>query len=254
MATYAEIIYAVLDLLKERSDDAYYTEEHVLFFANSIRSVLLERKYKGSRNSAFNSMSSENLQQICLHLTPTSLLPGSCGGNWLVSTETIPDFVPGFSVASCTGHDLLPTNVTFIAKERMPYVGYNKWLKNIVYACRGDDGRLYLKGDNPQFMYLEYVGLTGVFADSVKAAKLSHTAMTTGSCDIMNTKFPLEAGLIPSLIELVTQELLGSKYAPEDKDNNAKDDYGDINVQNSTNAKPVENTTYRPTQRQEDSE
>lgn len=248
MATFAEIIYSVLDLLKERSDDAYYTEEHVLFLAKKIRATLLERKYKGSRNATYSPMSTENQQQVCLQLSPATMLPGSCAGQWLASTQTIPELLPGFDGVTCTGHDLLPTTVVFIPRERMPYVGYNKWLRNFVYACRSIDGKLYLHGMNPQFMYLENAGLTGVFADPEAAAKMSHEACMTGKCDIMNTKFPLEAGLVPSLIELVVQELLGSRYAPEDKNNNAKDDLGEVNATSSRAAKPVENTTYRPEQ------
>lgn len=246
MATFAQIIFSVLDLMKEHSDDAYYTEEHVLFLAKKIRATLLERKYKGSRNGTFSPMSSENQQQVCLQLTHASMLPGSCAGQWLMSTKEVPALLPGFDAVTCTGHDLLPTNVTFIPSERMPYVGHNKWLKNIIYACRSMDGRLYLHGLNPQFVYLENVGITGVYADPEEAAKLSHEACMTGVCDIMSQKFPLESGLVPSLIELVTQELLGSRYAPEDKENNAKDDLGEIKATSNRASKPVENTTYVP--------
>lgn len=251
MATFAEIIYSVLDNLKEHSDDAYYTEEHVLFLAKKIRATLLERKYKGSRNGTFSSMSSENQQQICLQLQQASMLPGACAGQWLVSGQSVPELLPGFDAVTCTGHDLLPTNVTFISPERMHYVGYNKWLRNIIYACRSIDGRLYLHGMNPQFLYLENVGLTGVFADPEAAAKLSHEACMTGKCDIMNSKFPLEASLVPSLIEIVVQELIGSRYAPEDKENNAKDDLSSVNAASRRASRPVENTTYKPREEQE---
>lgn len=236
MATFAQIIFSVLDLMKSRSDDAYYTEEHVLFFAKKVRATLLERKYKQTRNSSFSQMSEENKQQICLQLEPATMLPEGCGGQWLRSTNAIPNLLPGFDAVTCTGHDLLPTNVTFIPAERMPYVGYNKWLKNIIYAARSIDGHLYLHGNNHQFIYLEQAGLTGVFADPEEAAKLSHEACINGGmCDLMSQKFPLEAALVTPLIELVTQELLGSKYAPEDKQNDAKDDMSDIALANKGN-------------------
>ena len=252
MATFEEIAFAVLDLMKESSDDAYYNEDHVLFFAKKIRAVLLERKYRKSRNGAHNVMSDENKQQVCMQLEKADLLPGDCDGLWLRSTAVIPELLPGFDGVTCTAHDLLFTNVTFIPVERMPYVGYNKWLKNIIYAARSIDGHLYLHSNNPQFVYLEQAGLTGVFADPEAAAKLSHEAcMNGGICNIMEQKFPLEAGLVPSLIEMVTQELIGSRYAPEDKQNNAKDDLGDANVANNRHARPVENTAYKPREEQE---
>lgn len=246
MATFEEICYAVLDLLKERSDDAYYTEEHVLFLAKNIRNTLLERKYRKSRNGVHNVLSEENKQQVCMQLEKADLLPGDCDGLWLRSTAVIPELLAGFDGVTCTAHDLLFTNVTFISQDRMPYVGYNKWLKNIIYASRSIDGHLYLHSNNPQFAYLEQAGLTGVFADPEAASKLSHEAcMNGGMCDIMSQKFPLESGLVASLIELVVQELLGSRYAPEDKSNDAKDTLSEINAASSRAAKPVERTEPR---------
>lgn len=217
-----------LDLLKERSDDAYYTEEHVLFLASKMRALLLERKYKGTRNSPFNPIAQENQQQVCLSLSPATMLPTGCGGIWLRSSEKIPELLPVGSGVTCTGHDLLPTMVTFIPPERMPYVGYNKWLKTFIYASRSQDGHLYLTGSNPQFRYLERAGLTGVFADPVAAAKLSHEACKNGGCEVLDMPFPLESGLVPMCVEMVFQELSGARYAPEDKSNNAKDDLGGL--------------------------
>lgn len=230
MATFGQIVYSILDLLKEHSDDAYYTEEHIIFLASKMRSLLLERKYKATRNGTFNEMSPENKQQICVELEPATMLPGECGGNWLRSVKEVPEISPVSDATTCTGHDMLPTMVTFIPAERMPYVGYNKWLRNFIYVSRSKDGHLYLKGKNPQFMYLEKVGLTAVFSDPDAAAKMSHEACETGVCNILEQEFPLESALVPTCIEMVLQELLGSRYAPEDKKNNAQDDLGKAGV------------------------
>lgn len=252
MATFAEIQSIVLDLLKENNDDSFYNEEHVKFLAKKIRATLLERKYKNTRNGTFKTVSDENKQQICLQLQQAQMLPGDCGGQWLQSTASVPALMPGFDSVTCTAHDLLFTNVCFIAPERMKYVGYNKWLKNITYASRSVDGRLYLKSNNPQFAYLENVGLTGVFADPEEAAKMSHEAcMNGGLCDIDSQKFPLEAALVPSLIEMICQELTGARFTPEDKRNDAKDGLGDIGLVSGRSARPVENTTYKPQEQTE---
>ena len=248
--TFGEIIYAVLDRLKALSDDSYYTEEHVIFLAKKMRAFLLDRKYKGGRNQTFQQMSPENRQQICLSLETAQMLPNGCGGQWLKSTAEMPQLLVEGDAVTCTGHDLLPTNVTFITYKRMPYVGYNKWLKNIIYACRSMDGHLYLHGSNPQFMYLERVGLTGVFADPEEAAKLSHEACENGSCDLLNTVFPLESALVPSCIELVVQELAGPLYAPEDKNNNANDNLSGLAAAKGSGmaARPAEVITSAPAQ------
>lgn len=227
MATYREIVYMCLDLLKQRSDDTYYTEEHVLFLASKMRSLLLERKYRNARNQTYSQMSPENLQEICLDLEPTEMLPYCCGGGWLKSTNKVPELLAGYEPRIGSISKLMNTLITYIPAERMPYVGHNKWLQHIIYAARDTDGYLYLNSSNPQFMHLEKIRLSGVFANPEEATALSCEENSEGSaCDIMDKEFPLEDALIPSCIELVVQELSGARFAPDDRVNNDKDDIG----------------------------
>lgn len=252
MATFGEIVYSVLDIMKEHSDDAYYTEEHVIFLASHMRNLLLERKYKNSRNQTFTPMSDENMQEICLNLEPAEMLPAGCSGMWLHSIEEIPDTVNVSNTTLSVVSDMIQSTVTFIPSERMPYVGYNKWLKNILYASKSNDGHLYITGSNPQFMYLQKVRMTAVFSDPRKAAELSCDGDGNGKCNILEMEFPLESALIPSCIELTVQELIGSRYAPEDKSNDAKDNLADAAVTQQRHPRPVENSSYRPRQEAEE--
>ena len=41
--TYREVIYMVNDLCKQFSDDASYTEDHILFLINKYRGALLQQ-------------------------------------------------------------------------------------------------------------------------------------------------------------------------------------------------------------------
>ena len=43
--TYREIVYSILDLLKQSSDDSFYTEEHVLFLVSKMRATILKQTY-----------------------------------------------------------------------------------------------------------------------------------------------------------------------------------------------------------------
>lgn len=252
MTTFGQIVYMVLDILREKSDDAHFTEEHIIFLASKMRALLLERKYKNSRNQTFTPLSDENTQEICLTLEPTEMLPAGCSGMWLHSIEEIPDTINVGDAKLSTVSDMLQSTVTFIPSERMPYVGYNKWLRNILYAAKSDDGHLYITGNNPQFMYLDKVRMTAVFSDPQKAAELSCDGDGGGKCNILEMKFPLEQALIPSCIELIVQELMASRYAPDDKQNNAKDDLADIAVTQQRHPRPVENSSYRPRQEAEE--
>lgn len=238
-----------LDVLKEHADDAYYTEEHIIFLASKMRALLLERKYKNTRNSTFQAMSPENMQQVCIDLEPEDFDLEGCAGNWLKSVQEIPEVLNVSDPKVYPIGDMLHTLVSYVPMERLPYVGYNKWLRHIVYAARSKDKHLYLKGNYTQFMYLHKVKMDAVFADPQKAAELSCEG-NGEACDILNVEFPLEQALVPSCIELVVQELMGSRYAPEDKNNDAKDGLGDAAVTQSRHPRPVENSTYKPREEQ----
>lgn len=230
----------VLDLLKETSDDAFYTDEHVVFLANHLRAYLIERKYRRSRNTPFASVSDQNKQQICIDLEKTDMLPGGCGGYWLKSTEKIPDMVDVSEPTLSTPSDMLFSAVTWIAPERMPYIGYNKWLKNIIYAAKSTDGYLYLTGQSPYFQHLEQLKMEAVFNDAEAAAAMSCEAdSSSGECVFMDSTFPLEDALVMSCIEMIVQEIAGSRYAPEDKENDASDELSDVNMARSRAGSPV---------------
>lgn len=235
MATFREIVYMVLDILKERSDDAYYTEEHIIFLASRMRSALLEKQYSSNRFLSAPVLSNENKQMICLNLVPAEDFTGGCSGNWLKSVEEVPSILEWAGMTVHTINDILPTYVTFVAPERLPYVGYNKWLRNIIYCSRSMDGHLYFHSANPQFMLLEKVIANGVFSKPEDAALLSCSDSGDSTvCSVLDMRFPLEDSLVASCIELVAKELLGSRYAPEDKNNDAKDGLGDIGVGQKT--------------------
>ncbi len=242
MATFREMTYMVLDILKEHSDDAYYTEEHVMFLLSRMRAFLLDRKYnKPQRFSPLPVVSYENMQTVCLVLEVANDINGDCNGGWLRSVEKIPDLIFTGQVSVETLSDMLPSNVTFVPYSRMRYVGYNKWLRNIIYCSRSSDGHLYLHGGNPQFMFLDSIKLTGVFSSPEDAAALS-CDKTESQCDILDMAFPLESSLISECVEMVVKELLGSKYAPEDKENDARDNLGDAGVQTGAKQKQDDNS------------
>ena len=125
--------------------------------------------------------------------------------------------------------DYYQGDIAYVSRDRMRYVGYNKFLKNIIYCSIGPDNYLYFKSCNPQHLYLEHVRLTGIFFNSIRASDLQ-CPDEEGKipCDILDREFPIEDSLISPLVELTVKELLGASYRPADPDNNAKDDLSDM--------------------------
>lgn len=214
MSTYKELVYLVLDELKLSSDDSFFTEDHVIFLLNKYRAFILKQKYADVRKQIPDS----NYSTVEVKLTVKPFDP-SIGGLHLKSSDKIPDLI-NVGAPSIHPENYFCDSVSLISKNRMRYVGHNKYMQNIIYATLGPDNYLYLKSSNPQFKHLEKVYMTGVFE--------SPTELLSGDDDIMEVKFPLEEALIPPMIELVVKELSNSVMRPEDSINNATDDTGNL--------------------------
>ena len=226
MSTYKELIYMCLDELKLYSDDASYTEEHVMFLLDKYRAFLLKQRYSDVKKQIPES----NYQTICLDLIEVPAISGEpCeGGSYLRSKEKIP-FLMKIGNPKVYPVDYYQGEITYVSRERMRYVGYNKYLKNIIYASIGPDNYLYFKSFNPQYLYLEKARMTGIFEDSQAASELQCPDENGDTvCDILDRKFPIEDALIPPMIELVVKELLGAEYRPDDKTNDAKDELSEV--------------------------
>ena len=226
MSTYKELTYMVLDELKLYSDDALYTEEHIMFLLGKYRTFLIKQRYSDVKKQIPES----NYQTICLDLIEVPAISGEpCeGGSYLRSKEKIP-FLMKVGNPKVYPIDYYQGEITYVSRERMRYVGYNKYLKNIIYASIGPDNYLYFKSFNPQYLYLEKVRMTGIFEDTLAASELQCPDENGNIvCDVLDREFPIENALIPSLIQLVVEELTKAEYKPEDKENNSDDDLSEV--------------------------
>ena len=226
MSTYKELVYMCLDELKLYSDDALYTEEHIIFLLSKYRVFLLKQRYSDVKKQIPES----NYQTICLDLIEVPAISGEpCeGGSYLRSKEKIP-FLMKIGNPRVYPIDYYQGEITYVSRDRMRYVGYNKYLQNIIYASLGPDNYLYFKSFNPQFLYLEKIRMTGIFEDTLAASELQCPDKNGNIvCDVLNREFPIESALVPPLIELVVKELLGAEYRPDDKTNDAKDELTEV--------------------------
>lgn len=223
--TYREIVYQVLDLLKLSSDDSYYSEEHIIFLVSKIRSAILKQTYANIKKEIPES----NYQTICLDLEQVDGIDGTpCDETYLKSIQKIPTTL-SVGNTSLYPMDFYQGEITYVSRERMRYVGHNKWLQNIIYASLGPNQYLYLKSNNPQAMYLSKVAMTGIFENTEEAAELScEDEKGETPCDILDKDFPLEEGLVTTLIQMAAQFLTGASYRPKDSANDAADDLSEL--------------------------
>lgn len=224
MATYRQMVHMCLDEIKVASDDAYLTQEHVIFLLSKYRALLIKQELEKNKE-----ISSDNYQTLCLDLEESDLIEGMpCEGKVLKSTVKIPtlesDTIPHVFLNS-----YFLSEIAYVSKERFRYVGYNKWLQNIIYATVGPDDYLYLKSSNPQYLYLRHIKLEGIFEDPESVSELlCDSDNEGGNCDVLDTKFPLDDYLIPQCIQLTVKELIGAVYRPRDSRNNASDELSEL--------------------------
>lgn len=233
MTTYKSLIYLVLDELKLFSDDASYTEDHILYLIDKYRSFLLKQRYSDIKKQIPES----NYQTIKVDLVDSPLLPGDCSltDYYKKSTKQIPNLLQ-IGNPKVFPNSYFRGDISYISRERMRFVGYNKFLTNTIYASIGPDNLLYLKYFKTDHSTITSVYVTGIFQNSVAASDLSEAVINNSLlCDVLDRILPLEEALIPPLTELIVKELSGVLYKPKDNVNNDKDDLSDMMVKNTTN-------------------
>lgn len=225
MRTYRQLVYLVLDELKLMSDDSSFTEDHIIFLLNKYRAFLLKQRYSDVRKE----VPSSNYQTLCLNLEEHEGIEGlPCEGTYMRSTKKIPETM-NIGQSRVHSDDYFNGEITYVSRDRLRYVGHNKYLKNIIYASIGPDNYLYFKSFNPQYLYLEKVRMTGIFEDPQAALELQCPDESGETvCDVLDNTFPIEDALIPPMIELVVKELLGAEYRPKDDSNDANDALADL--------------------------
>ena len=221
-----EAVYMVLDLLKGISDDYIYTEDHVIFLLKKYRSFLIKKEQEKEKETS-DVASEFEYQQICLDLEKVPAIDGDpcTGGYYLRTTKPIPKILEGNQPRVYPIDFYQGINVSYISRDRMRYVGTNRFLQNIIWVSLGPDLHLYLKSNNPQFLYLKQLRMSAIFEDFDNASDyLCDDDGESTACDVLEASFPIREYLVPTLIELVVKELSGSAFIKADEKNNANDD------------------------------
>ena len=175
----------------------------------------------------------QHIQVEKLHMTKQSYVLRTCtGGYYLRTVEEIPKLLEGNMPRVYPMDFYQGINITYVPRDKMRYIGTNKFLRNIIYVSLGTDLHLYLKSVNSQFLYLTKLRMSAIFEDFDEIEKYKCEGDTT-VCNVMEREFPIREYLVPTLIELVVKELVGSQYKPVDQNNNASDDLSKVATKQS---------------------
>ena len=161
----SELVYSIIDLCKQGgSDDAVLNEEHIMFLCKKYRSFLIKKEQEKEKSST--DMASEfEYQQICLDLEKVAAMDGKpcTGGYYLRTKNAIPKILEGTFPRVYPIDFYQGINISYVARDRMRYIGSNPYLQNIIYTSLGPDLHLYLYSSNPQFLYLKQLRINAIF-------------------------------------------------------------------------------------------
>ena len=225
MSTYGEIVYMILDEVKGMSDDFTYNEEHILYLIDKTRALLLKQRYSDIKKQ----IPYANYQTIYVTAKESALADDALytSAKYLKTDSKIPEILT-IATPRVFTTDYYQGEITYISRDRMRYVGYNKYLKNIIYCSLHPDKYLYFKSFNDKLLEVKNINFTAVFQSSLEALKMYQNKQ-----EVLDTEFPMEESLIQPLIEIVVNELTNAIYKPEDTTNNAKDDLEGLAVKTS---------------------
>ena len=219
--TLKEIIYDVREKLKFSTDDIDITDEYLSHLVNVKRSLLIKQRFsKASRN-----IPEEVKQIICVPLEKTDDIEGVCDDyhKLLKSTVEIPSTTEiggRSSIISIRTKSISSHHLTIVPMERLPNVGYNRYLTGQLYVALDSDNYLYVKtADSPTL--LDSVKVIAVFADPEEAYSQSCMSEDEELCDFHDAKYPIEPYIVSDLVNLIVQELAPTLQIPEDNSNNA---------------------------------
>lgn len=204
MATYREMVYMVLDELKAKSDDFYYTEDHIIFLLDKYRAFLLKQKYSDIKKQIPQS----NFQVLVIPIPIESNIPN----------------IINISIPQVKTNNKNYSDFNFCSENRFSYIGLSKYNKNSVYFIfkTTEEGITLDFSDSFNQEGVNTIYIKAVFESPCKVYEFQDK-------EVIDELFPLEESLISPLLEMVIKDLTSAIFKPEDNTNNSKDDLGSLN-------------------------
>lgn len=220
MTTYKELVYMVLDELKAKSDDFYYTEDHIIFLLEKYRAFLLKQKYRTPKSVVLNS--NYSYIEIPAPLTLTAHILETS-----FSCEAIPIAQPKLTVIPNRNDTKKEVIFNYCTEDRRLFLRQSNYLKNMNYFYFLNN-KLVLDSGNKFFKDNHRLNLIARLKIILESPSKVYKNLDDNA-DILDMVFPLEESLISPLLEMVVKDLTSAMFKPEDDINNGKDETGDLN-------------------------
>ena len=226
MSTLREIVYSILDVIKPNNlTSSSINEELVKQYVKVVRAQLIKQIL--SKNTPLDSIFIQSLGCVSLVKADKSeCCDFPIGCKVLRTSVPIPSSVDGgTSLITRVGPvNIFEKSYQNIQLERVPFVGKNKYTKDIVKWFMNTNGYLYLVTDESfQSLGLEIINIQGVFEDPEQVGTFKNCATGT-VCFSADSPYPFPDSMLPILKEIVIKKfLLIETSQPIDKTNDANE-------------------------------
>lgn len=217
--TKRELIYLVFERLNIDTDDSDQTAELISALVDTKRAMLLKQQF----SVAHWNMSITSKQEICLNLENVAQIDGmTCFGKILRTKLVLPKSI---RVKGKDGPltvrraDRTSVQLIVVPFERLPFVGYNQFVAQMIYCAEDYDGRLYLVSNQKKHHLMESIKVGDVFENPEEANELD--CEKDESIDYWDQEYPLEAAMIDTVVDLIVKDLALTLSIPGDETNDS---------------------------------
>lgn len=227
MATYNEIIYDIMELMRgnKLTDDTDLSERNIAYHLHNQRALWIRNEY----NKSGRTIDIQLTQDLgCLELEEVDAadccsITADCTA--LRTKKTIPKLIelhngPAITRVGPVSKVSLP--FSYLPYNRAIYAVHEKYSKKQLTAFLLND-YMYTIIQDPGLQTLKYINVRGVFANPEDLA--DYKCDNTGAnCFTYDDEYPINNWMIPYLKEKILMQLGISAQIPKDNLNDAKED------------------------------
>ena len=212
-------IYDIREALRQFSDDSDITDDYISFLIDDTRALLLRQKYNAP--GSIIPFSIRQRLHVDLELSDDNVFISI--DKILRSVDPIPRLVESFNFMNHFWVDsgsYVNIKFVYVTPERFPFVGYNKWLQDVVYVTIGQDYRLYFQSANLKHRLLDKVRVYSIFENPKTAweASADYNPNQTFENDVI---YPIDLDMWVTMKEIILKQMIATLQIPQDKNNNA---------------------------------
>jgi len=210
--TYRDVIYMVLDELKQFTTDIPFEEEHIATLLTISRAVIIKQKFAGQKTE----IPMELLQPIQFNIIKDSGIIKSnrefdvinLNGMHMFYNVTVPS-IPDVEFSQTT-------------LDRFKYVRVNKWLSNVCYFTVSNNNVLYFKVPTTidALFTSSYIEIPAYYNAILEDPRTAYPYESK----YLDLDFAITGDMLRIIIDLTLADLYKHLHLPEDTINNGKND------------------------------